>query len=133
VGSCTNSSYNDLSKVASLVKQAQEAGLKPKTNSFVSTGSEQIRATVERDGILDILRGAEATVLSSSCGPCVGQWERMDVPKVGSISLFLFLFLESTLMHCRERRIPLSARSIAISWANMPEITPRTPLSRRPK
>jgi homoaconitase len=121
VGSCTNSSYKDLSKVASLVKQAQEAGLKPKTNSFVSTGSEQIRATVERDGILDILRGAEATVLSSSCGPCVGQWERMDVPKVGSISLFLFLFLflESTLMHCRERRIPSSA--------NVPPCVARNP------
>jgi aconitate hydratase len=81
VGSCTNSSYEDLMKVASLLKQADDVGLKPKTPFFVSTGSEQIRATAEDAGFLKIIRKAGATVLSSSCGPCVGQWNRPSIPK----------------------------------------------------
>ncbi|OBT73691.1 hypothetical protein VF21_06217 [Pseudogymnoascus sp. 05NY08] len=81
VGSCTNSSYEDLMKVSNLLKQANEAGLKPKVPFFVSTGSEQIRATAEDAGFIDVMRNAGATILSSSCGPCVGQWNRPDVPK----------------------------------------------------
>ncbi|KXH61832.1 aconitate hydratase 1 [Colletotrichum nymphaeae SA-01] len=80
VGSCTNSSYEDLEKVRHLVVQAREAGLeKTKTRFLVSPGSEQIRATAEEEGILDTLRQAGAVVLSNSCGPCVGQWDREDV------------------------------------------------------
>ena len=80
VGSCTNSSYEDLEKVRSLVVQAREAGLdKVKVPFLVSPGSEKIRATVEDAGILDDLREAGATILSNSCGPCVGQWDRKDV------------------------------------------------------
>ncbi|KAK1705911.1 aconitase family-domain-containing protein [Colletotrichum lupini] len=80
VGSCTNSSYEDLEKVRHLVVQAKEAGLeKTKTRFLVSPGSEQIRATAEEEGILDTLRQAGAVVLSNSCGPCVGQWDREDV------------------------------------------------------
>ncbi|KAK5094625.1 hypothetical protein LTS08_008481 [Lithohypha guttulata] len=82
VGSCTNSSYEDLKKVQHLIKQAKAAGIaKVKVPFLVSPGSEQIRATAEADGIFDDLRDAGATVLSSSCGPCVGQWDRTDVPK----------------------------------------------------
>ncbi|KAH8592212.1 hypothetical protein B0O99DRAFT_654080 [Bisporella sp. PMI_857] len=81
VGSCTNSSYEDLMKVSDLLKQADAAGLKPKTPFFISTGSEQIRATAEDAGFLDVMRNAGATILSSSCGPCVGQWNRPDLPK----------------------------------------------------
>lgn len=81
VGSCTNSSYEDLMKVSNLLKQASEAGLKPKVPFFISTGSEQIRATAEDAGFIDVMRNAGATILSSSCGPCVGQWNRPDVPK----------------------------------------------------
>ncbi|KAK0127413.1 hypothetical protein ONS96_006956 [Cadophora gregata f. sp. sojae] len=81
VGSCTNSSYEDLMKVSSLLKQAADAGLKPKTHFFVSTGSEQIRATSEDAGILDVMRDSGVIVLSSSCGPCVGQWNRPQIPK----------------------------------------------------
>ncbi|KZL85578.1 aconitate hydratase 1 [Colletotrichum incanum] len=85
VGSCTNSSYEDLEKVRDLVVQAREAGLeKTKTPFLVSPGSEQIRATAEEEGILDILRQAGATVLSNSCGPCVGQWDRKDVDVQGA-------------------------------------------------
>ncbi|KAI0486363.1 aconitase family-domain-containing protein [Xylaria cf. heliscus] len=84
VGSCTNSSYEDLEKVRDLVIQAREAGLtKPKTPFLISPGSEQIRATAEEAGILEDLREAGATILSNSCGPCVGQWDRKDVDVVG--------------------------------------------------
>ncbi|KAI1357382.1 aconitate hydratase [Xylaria arbuscula] len=84
VGSCTNSSYEDLEKVRSLVVQAREAGLtKPKTPFLISPGSEQIRATAEDAGILEDLRQAGATILSNSCGPCVGQWDRKDVDVAG--------------------------------------------------
>ncbi|OLN92812.1 Aconitate hydratase, mitochondrial protein 3 [Colletotrichum chlorophyti] len=85
VGSCTNSSYEDLEKVRDLVVQAKKAGLrKTKTPFLVSPGSEQIRATAEEEGILETLREAGATVLSNSCGPCVGQWERKDVDVKGA-------------------------------------------------
>jgi aconitate hydratase len=85
VGSCTNSSYEDLGKVRSLVLQARDAGLpKVKTPFLISPGSEQIRATAEQAGILDDLREAGATVLSNSCGPCVGQWDRKDVDVSGA-------------------------------------------------
>lgn len=85
VGSCTNSSYEDLSKVRDLVTQAKQAGLTAfKTPFLVSPGSEQIRATAEDDGILETLRHAGATVLSNSCGPCVGQWDRKDVDVAGA-------------------------------------------------
>ncbi|KAF2137190.1 uncharacterized protein K452DRAFT_278801 [Aplosporella prunicola CBS 121167] len=80
VGSCTNSSYQDLLKVRNLVRQAKNAGLfKVRTPFMVTPGSEQIRATTEAEGILQELRDAGATVLSNSCGPCVGQWDRTDV------------------------------------------------------
>ena len=80
VGSCTNSSYEDLEKVRHLVLQAKEAGLEhTKAPFLISPGSEQVRATAEDSGILETLRRAGATVLSNSCGPCVGQWDRHDV------------------------------------------------------
>ncbi|KAJ4252370.1 hypothetical protein NW762_010968 [Fusarium torreyae] len=85
VGSCTNSSYEDLEKVYNLVMQAKRSGMpKPKTPFMVSPGSEQIRATAEKSGILPTLREAGAVVLSNSCGPCVGQWDRKDVDVAGA-------------------------------------------------
>ncbi|KAL4898060.1 aconitase family-domain-containing protein [Aspergillus ambiguus] len=80
VGSCTNSSYEDLDKARQIVSQARKAGLtKFKSPFMVTPGSEQIRATAEESGILQELRDAGAVVLSSSCGPCVGSWDRKDV------------------------------------------------------
>jgi aconitate hydratase len=80
VGSCTNSSYEDLDKTRQLVRQAREAGFaRTKTPFMITPGSEKIRATAEEDGILQELRDAGAVVLSNSCGPCVGQWDRFDV------------------------------------------------------
>lgn len=76
VGSCTNSSYEDLTKVVNMVREAESAGLKPKVPFLITAGSEKIRATVEAEGILRELEAAGATIPSSSCGPCVGQWTR---------------------------------------------------------
>ena len=79
IGSCTNSSYEDMSRSASIAAQALEHGLKVKTPFTVTPGSEQIRATIERDGIMQVLEKAGATVLANACGPCIGQWKRHDV------------------------------------------------------
>lgn len=76
IGSCTNSSYEDISRAASVARRATVLGLSAKVPLFVTPGSEQIRATVERDGFLDDLRGIGATVLANACGPCIGQWDR---------------------------------------------------------
>jgi aconitate hydratase len=76
IGSCTNSSYEDLTRVASIARQAAAAGLRAKTDLLITPGSEQIRATIERDGILADLEAIGATVLANACGPCIGQWER---------------------------------------------------------
>ncbi|KAL6942794.1 aconitate hydratase [Hanseniaspora osmophila] len=81
IGSCTNSSYQDMTRAADLVKQANAVGLKPKIPFFVTPGSEQIRATLERDGILDTFSKSGATVLANACGPCIGQWDRQDISK----------------------------------------------------
>lgn len=81
IGSCTNSSYEDMLRSANLTKQALDAGIKFKTPYYVTPGSEQIRATIERDGFIDIFSQAGATVLANACGPCIGQWNRQDVPK----------------------------------------------------
>ncbi|KAL6947294.1 aconitate hydratase [Hanseniaspora vineae] len=81
IGSCTNSSYQDMTRAADLVNQANAAGLKPKIPFFVTPGSEQIRATLERDGILDTFSKSGATVLANACGPCIGQWDRQDISK----------------------------------------------------
>jgi aconitate hydratase len=84
VGSCTNSSYEDLYKTSQLVSQAKAAGLpRVKTPFMVSPGSEDIRATAEAEGILQSLRDAGAVILSNTCGPCVGQWDRTDVDVKG--------------------------------------------------
>ena len=81
IGSCTNSSYEDMTRVASIAKAAMKHGLKSKIDFHVTPGSEQIRATIERDGIAQTLRDFGGTVLANACGPCIGQWARSDVKK----------------------------------------------------
>ncbi|KAL2112022.1 hypothetical protein VUR80DRAFT_8797 [Thermomyces stellatus] len=78
IGSCTNSSYEDMTRVESLLKEAAEAGLKPAADFYITPGSEQIRATLERDGTLKTIEAAGGIVLSNACGPCIGQWKRQD-------------------------------------------------------
>lgn len=81
IGSCTNSSYEDMGRCASIVEEALKHGLKSKIAFNVTPGSEQIRATIERDGIAKILRDFGGTVLANACGPCIGQWARKDIKK----------------------------------------------------
>ena len=79
IGSCTNSSYEDISRAADIAEQARANGAKVQTPLLVTPGSEQIRATIERDGQMRSLEAIGATVLANACGPCVGQWGRSDV------------------------------------------------------
>jgi len=81
IGSCTNSSYEDMSRCAAIAKEALAHGRKSKIPFNVTPGSEQIRATIERDGIAQTLRDFGGTVLANACGPCIGQWDRKDVKK----------------------------------------------------
>jgi aconitate hydratase len=79
IGSCTNSSYEDLSRAASIAKQALDKGLETKAEFGINPGSEQVRFTAERDGILKIFEDLDATIFTNACGPCIGQWERSDI------------------------------------------------------
>ena len=79
IGSCTNSSYEDMSRVASIAKQAKDKGIKSKIPLLITPGSEQIRGTIERDGQMDSLKEIGATVLANACGPCIGQWNRPEL------------------------------------------------------
>ncbi|KAI1913882.1 aconitate hydratase [Ophidiomyces ophidiicola] len=89
IGSCTNSSYEDMTRAEDLVKQASKAGLRPKADFFITPGSEQIRATLDRDQTLNTFSSAGGTVLANACGPCIGQWKRTDgVEKGESNAIF---------------------------------------------
>lgn len=79
IGSCTNSSYEDMERAASIAEQAMEKGLKIKSEFVVTPGSEQIRATIERDGQIEKFTKIGGMVLANACGPCIGQWKRHDV------------------------------------------------------
>jgi aconitate hydratase len=81
IGSCTNSSYEDIGRAAHVARQARARGLRARVPFLVTPGSEQVRATIERDGMLGDLEAIGATVLANACGPCIGQWERSDVEK----------------------------------------------------
>lgn len=81
IGSCTNSSYEDMSRAASIAQDAMDHGLKAKSLFTVTPGSEQIRATIERDGQLKTLEEFGGIILANACGPCIGQWDRRDVKK----------------------------------------------------
>ncbi|KAF1960183.1 mitochondrial aconitate hydratase-like protein [Byssothecium circinans] len=89
IGSCTNSSYQDMTRSEEIVKQASAAGLKPKADFFITPGSEYIRATLERDNTLQTFSSAGGTVLANACGPCIGQWKRTDDVKKGEANAIL--------------------------------------------
>jgi aconitate hydratase len=78
IGSCTNSSYEDLTRAVSIVKQAADNEVPVKAQFLINPGSEQIRFTAERDGILQVFEDAGATIIANACGPCIGQWKRDD-------------------------------------------------------
>ena len=81
IGSCTNSSYEDISRSASIAKQALDKGLSIKAALTITPGSEQVRHTIERDGLINIFEKIGANVFSNACGPCIGQWARSGAEK----------------------------------------------------
>ena len=81
IGSCTNSSYEDISRAASIAKQALNKKLKAKAKYTITPGSEQVRYTIDRDGFIDIFNNIGANVFANACGPCIGQWARKDAEK----------------------------------------------------
>ncbi|KAI6084668.1 aconitate hydratase [Hypoxylon rubiginosum] len=89
IGSCTNSSYEDMTRVEGMVREAMEAGLKPASDFYITPGSDQIRETLRRDGPLDTFKEAGGTVLSNACGPCIGQWKRRDGVEKGTPNAIL--------------------------------------------
>jgi hypothetical protein len=95
IGSCTNVPFEDLSKAAALFREAKNAGLKPKGSILITAGSEKIRATVEREVIMQDFENAGATILSNSCGPFVGHWNRKEVVQV---SYYLYGMLDIVLI-----------------------------------
>lgn len=91
IGSCTNSSYEDITRAAHIAKQGLDAGLKAKTPFLISPGSERIYHTMKRDGFLEIFEKIGGTVLANACGPCIGQWKRTDM-KEGEVNSIISSF-----------------------------------------
>ena len=87
IGSCTNSSYEDLSRAASIIKQAIDKGIKLKGNLGINPGSQQVYYTAKRDGLIDIFEQAGAQIFTNACGPCIGQWARPNVENIGKNSI----------------------------------------------
>jgi aconitate hydratase len=81
IGSCTNSSYEDMTRSASVAQEAANHGLETKSKFTITPGSEQVRATIERDGVISTFEDVGGLVLANACGPCIGQWDRQDVKK----------------------------------------------------
>ena len=87
IGSCTNSSYEDLSRAASIAQQAVDKKLVTKAEFGINPGSEQVRYTAERDGLLDIFENLDAKIFTNACGPCIGQWDRAGADKAEKNSI----------------------------------------------
>ncbi len=87
IGSCTNSSYEDISRAASIARQAVAKGIKPKSQLTITPGSEQVRFTIERDGLIETLEEMGAIVFANACGPCIGQWARAGSEKAAKNSI----------------------------------------------
>ena len=81
IGSCTNSSYEDISRASSIAQQAIDNKLKVKSKYTITPGSEQVRYTIEKDGLIEIFNQIGGTVFANACGPCIGQWQRKDAEK----------------------------------------------------
>ncbi len=123
VGSCTNSSYEDIGRAAHVARQASGAGLRVRTPLLITPGSEQVRATIERDGLLEDLEAIGATVLANVCGPCIGQWKRDDIDK-GEVNTIVSSF---------NRNFPArnDGNAATLSFIGSPETTVAFALSGR--
>ena len=114
IGSCTNSSYEDMMRAASVAEQALKAGIKTKIPFTITPGSEQIRATIARDKLMEIFEKVGGTVLANACGPCIGQWKRTDVEQ-SKIAKAMVDDLNDACGHVQMKRILSFRRTIAIS------------------
>ncbi len=123
IGSCTNSSYEDIGRAADVAEQALKAGIKMPQQFMVSPGSSQIKKTIERDGQMNILSDVGATVLANACGPCIGQWQRDDFKK-GQVNTIVNSFN-------RNFRGRNDANPETLSFIASPEITMAMGLSGR--
>lgn len=114
IGSCTNSSYEDMERAAHIARQAAANGIKTKSSLFISPGSEQIYQTILRDGQMQVLNDAGAVVLTNSCGPCIGNWDRSDI-KAGE---------ENTIVSSFNRNFPKrnDGNAATLSFITSPEI-----------
>lgn len=101
IGSCTNSSYEDMARAASIVNQAVEHGITPKAEFGINPGSEQIRYTIERDGIIATFEKMGTKVFTNACGPCIGQWDRAGADKGEKIQLYIL----STVTSLKEQMV----------------------------
>ena len=101
IGSCTNSSYEDLSRAASIAQQAIDKGLKTKAEFGINPGSEQVRYTADRDGILGIFEELDAKIFTNACGPCIGQWARYSDPKNAPKNSIIHSFNQKLCKTCR--------------------------------
>ena len=123
IGSCTNSSYEDMTRSASIAREAADHGLETKSKFTITPGSEQVRATIERDGLISTFEGVGGLVLANACGPCIGQWDRQDVKKGEANSSMCVLLSKS--MYAKASQ--LSRHTIATSRAVMTRIPLHTP------
>ncbi|MHB1980451.1 MAG: aconitate hydratase [Sulfobacillus sp.] len=129
IGSCTNSSYEDLTRAADIAKQAAAMGLKVAVPFMVTPGSEQIRLTAERDGLLEAFRQIGATVLANACGPCIGQWQRDEIVNVEGSQRTLQLTPKETpknaIINSYNRNFPRrnDGNPNTLSFISSPEVT----------
>jgi aconitase A len=112
-----------MTRSASIAREAAEHGLETKSKFTITPGSEQVRATIERDGLISTFEGVGGLVLANACGPCIGQWDRQDVKKGEANSSMCIPLTKSTSAKASQ----LSRRTTATSRAVMTQIPPRTP------
>lgn len=98
IGSCTNSSYEDMSRSASIAQEAADHGIEVKSKFTITPGSEQVRATIDRDGQIGAFENVGGLVLANACGPCIGQWDRQDVKK-GEVNSSVYLIHFASSVH----------------------------------
>jgi aconitate hydratase len=121
IGSCTNSSYEDMSRSASIAREAADHGLDVKSKFTITPGSEQVRATIERDGQIGAFEAVGGLVLANACGPCIGQWDRKDVKKgeVNSSASFGVHCIPLSNCYFQSSR-PTTATSLVVTMLTLP-------------
>jgi aconitate hydratase len=121
IGSCTNSSYEDMCRVSSLIKQALDNGVPAKSKFIITPGSEQIRATIVKDGQMELMKKVGGIVLTNACGPCIGQWDRRILRRVILTVLLLLIIVTSLLemMLIHKLTLSLLLQKLLLLWSSV--------------